>query len=64
MEISLADVIKVIRRFKNEIKHDQAVFWLEMTYHMEGPKKAMHHARHIAAAYQIVRNARQLEMSL
>jgi hypothetical protein len=64
VEISLTDVTKVIRRFKNEIQFSQALFWLEMTYHMEGPKKAMLHARRIAAAYTNLRVSRELEMSL
>lgn len=63
MEISLADVIKVIRRFKNEIEFSRAVFMLEMTFFIDGPKKAMHHARQIAAAYQNLRVAREMKAS-
>jgi hypothetical protein len=64
MEISLADVVKVIRRFKNEIEFNRALFMVEMTYHIEGPKRAMIHARRIAAAYQNLRVSREMQMSL
>lgn len=64
MEISLADVVKVIKRFKNETEFSRALFMVEMTYHIEGPRKAMMHARRIAAAYQNLRTSRAMQMSL
>lgn len=58
MEISLNDVVKVISRFRREAEFDRALFMLEMTFFMEGPKAAMRHARRIAAAYTNLRLCR------
>lgn len=58
MEITLCDIIRVIRRFRNETEYGRALFMVEMTFHIEGPKPAMMHARRIAAAYANLRLCR------
>jgi hypothetical protein len=58
MEISVTDVLRRISRFKGMDEYSRAVFWLEMTYHLNGPKAAMHHARRIEAAYKALRSDR------
>lgn len=60
MEITFADVMAVIRRFNREIEFNRALFMLEMTFHIEGPKAAMKHARRIAAAYNNLRSSRAI----
>lgn len=60
MEISLSDVLAVIRRYRREVEFNRALFMLEMTFHMEGPKAAMKHARRIAAAYNNLRSSRAI----
>jgi hypothetical protein len=55
---TLNDVLKVISRFRREAEFNRAQFMVEMTFHIEGPRAAMIHARRIAAAYVNLRSAR------
>jgi hypothetical protein len=55
MEITWSQVLRVISRYKNEVRYLDAVSSLKITFILYGPKAAMQHARRIAAAYRNVR---------
>lgn len=55
MNITFADVLKVINRYKSEERFTLAVLCLESTFQAKGAKAAMRHARQIAAAYRNLR---------
>ena len=56
MVITIEDIMQRIRRFRGFDMYDKAVFWLQMTFQMEGPRAAMQHARRIEAAYKALRS--------
>ena len=58
MVITIEDIIKRIKRFKGYEMYEKAIFWLQMTFQMEGPRAAMAHARRIEAAYKALRSDR------
>lgn len=59
MNITFADVLKVINRFRKEERFTLAVLSLESTFKAKGGRAAMAHARRIAEAFKDLRAHRR-----